>query len=413
MANGTFGLQDEAEIIKSGVRDVFTPHIPVDDISHFFGREDEATRLVSVINSPGQHILLYGDRGVGKTSLAKITCKLILQKIQKGDFFEKRCDSDDTFSSIFEDPLEKCGIDLSFKEETRTHNQGGGAGINTGFVKADLSSKRERKETKISSFKPDSPSWVAKQIGSLSGILLIDEADAISNNSDKKKIAELIKLLSDSNSPFKIVVVGIAQTGEELTAGHPSVERCLKEVALQRMTEDDLKKIILNGMRKLSLRPDDAVVDKIVDISAGYPHFAHLVSLKCAESAILSKNKHITKETLKGALDESVKDSEGALQRMLESTLRALNKPQEYKFLLLTASYCSTPEFRSSELRDKLQEKFGIDVDSKALSRRLTKLTEGDRVTILEKPARGCFKFTDPRMPSFLKMALNTDDTEI
>jgi Cdc6-like AAA superfamily ATPase len=413
VANGTFGLQDEAKIIRSGVRDVFTPHIPVDDASHFFGREDEATRLVSVINSPGQHILLYGDRGVGKTSLAKTTCKLILQKIQKGDFFEKRCDSQDTFASIFEEPLKACGVDLAFKEETKTLNQGGGAGISAVFAKADLSSKREIKKTNISSYKPDSPSWVANQLKLLSGIILIDEADAITHDSDKKKIAELIKQLSDSNSPFKIVIVGIAQTGEELTAGHPSVERCLKEVLLQRMIDDDLKKIILNGMNKLSLRPDDIVVNKIVEISAGYPHFTHLVCLKCAESAIVASNKHLTRETLKGALNEAVKDSEGALQRMLESTLRVLNKPQECKFLLLTASYCSTPEFRSSELRDKLKDRFDMDIDSKVLSRRLSKLTEGENTTILEKPARGCFKFTDPRMPSFLKMALNNDDVEI
>jgi len=413
LANGNFGLKDEFTIITSGIRDVFTPHIPVDEISHFFGREDEATRLVSVINSPGQHILLYGDRGVGKTSLAKTTCKLILQKLQRGDFFEKRCDSGDTFSSIFEEPLEKVGIDFSFKEKTQTHNQGGGAEINAGFVKADLSSKRETKTTQTATFKPDSPSWVANQLKSLSGIMLIDEADAISSNKDKKKIAELIKLLSDYNSTFKLVVVGIAATGEELTAGHPSVERCLKEVALQRMSDDDLKKIILNGMNSLSLRPDDSVVEKIVDISAGYPHFTHLVSLKCGESAIINDNRHVTKEVLKGALNEAVKDSEGALQRMLESTLRVLNTPQEYKLLLLTAAYCNTPEFRSVELRERLQSKFNIEVDSKALSRRLTKLTQGDTTTILYKPARGCFQLSDPRMPSFLKMALNSDDHDI
>jgi Cdc6-like AAA superfamily ATPase len=413
LANGNFGLDNEAIIIKSGIREVFTPHIPVDEISHFFGREDEATRLVSVINSPGQHILLYGDRGVGKTSLAKTTCKLILQKLQRGHFFEKRCDSGDTFSSIFEEPLVECGVDFSLKETTNTHNQGGGAAINAGFAKADLSSKRETKTTNTAIFKPESPSWVASKLKSLSGIMLIDEADAIQSSDDKKKIAELIKLLSDQNSSFKLVVVGIAVTGEELTAGHPSVERCLKEVALQRMCEDDLKKIILNGMNALSLRPDDAVVDKIVDISAGYPHFTHLISLKCGESAIVNENKHITKDVLKYALNEAVKDSEGALQRMLEGTLRALNTPQEYKFLLLTASYCKTPEFRSSELREKLKSKFNVEVDSKTLSRRLTRLTQGSETTILYKPARGCFQFTDQRMPSFLKMALNSDDNEI
>ena len=366
-----------------------------------------------MISSPGQHILLYGDRGVGKTSLANTTCKLILQKLQQGLLFEKRCDSDDTFSSIFEAPLEALGIDLSFKEVTKTHNQGGGAAISVGLAKADLSSIRATKTTTTTTFKPDSPSWVANQLKSLSGIMLIDEADAIQANSDKKKIAELIKLLSDQNSRFKLVVVGIASTGEELTAAHPSVERCLKEVSLQRMCDDDLKKIILNGMNLLGLRPDDSVVDKIVDISAGYPHFTHLVSLKCGESAIINSNKHITKEVLKKALDEAVKDSEGALQRMLENTLRVLNTPQEYKFLLLTASYCNTPEFRSSELREKLNDKFGVDIDSKTLSRRLTKLTKGSETTILYKSARGCFQFSDPRMPSFLKMALNSDDNEI
>ena len=166
-------------------------------------------------------------------------------------------------------------------------------------------------------------------------------------------------------------------------------------------------------MQRLLLRPDDDVVNKIVDISAGYPHFTHLISLKCGEAALINKNKHITTDVLKFALNEAVKDSEGALQRMLESTLRVLNTPQEYKLLLLTASYCNTPEFRSAELRDKLKSRFNVEVDSKALSRRLTKLTQGDEVTILYKPARGCFQFTDPRMPSFLKMALNSDDNEI
>ena len=405
LANGFFGLDDEVLIIESGVRDVFTPHTPVDEITHFFGREDEASRLVSVINSPGQHILVYGDRGVGKTSLAKTTCNMLLHKIQKGHLFEKRCDSSDTFSSLFLDPLAEVGIDLSLQEQVVTQNSGGGAKLNVGVAKIDVSSKRETRLKSVPSINPDSPSWVAKQLRDLNGICLIDEADALLCELEKKKIAELVKLLSDYKSPFKLVIVGIAKTGEELTAGHPSVERCLKEVQLSRMSDDDLKKIILNGFKKVNLIADDEVVKKIVDISAGFPHFTHLICLKCAEKALVSGNRHITNMILTGALEEAVKDSEGALKRMYESTLRALNKPLEYKVLLLAASYCKVPEFRSSELRSTLEEKFSVNIDSQALSRRLTSLTKGDEVTILSKPARGCFQFTDPRMPSFLKMA--------
>ncbi|WP_181257733.1 nSTAND1 domain-containing NTPase [Vibrio splendidus] len=413
MANGYFGLDDEVLILESGVREIFTPHTPVDEISHFFGREDEASRLVSVINSPGQHILVYGDRGVGKTSLAKTTCNMLLHKMQKGHLFEKRCDSSDTFSTLFLEPLAEVGIDLSLKEQTLTQNSGGGAKLSVGLAKADLSTKNETKLTSVSTINPDSPSWVAKQLKQLKGTCLIDEADAIVCEIEKKKIAELVKLLSDYNSPFKLVIVGIAKTGEELTAGHPSVERCLKEVQLSRMSDDDLKKIILNGFKKVNLIVGDEVVTKIVDISAGFPHFTHLICLKSAERALVNKNRHITSEVLAIGLEEAVKDSEGILKRMYESTLRALNTPQEYKLLLLAASYCRVPEFRSSELRDELDNRFGVEVDSKALSRRLTNLTKGDSVTILSKPARGCFQFTDPRMPSFLKMAISQSQSEI
>jgi len=411
MANGSFGLEKEGVIHRSGVRKVFTPHTPVDEIEHFFGREDEASRLVSVINSPGQHILVYGDRGVGKTSLSKTACRVLLQGvIQQGEFFEKRCGADDSFSTIVEEPLAAVGVDLSFKEKSKTHNEGGGAKVDAFILKADLSSKRETKTTQTSTLRPDSPSWVANKLHNLKGVFLIDETDALVCDIDKKKIAELIKMLSDSKSEFKLVVVGIASTGEELTAGHPSVERCLKEVPLLRMTDDDLKKIIYNGMKKLHLVCDTEVVDKIVDISAGFPHFTHLISLKCAESAVVDGNRHITLESLKKALEESVKESEGTLRSVLDSTLRVLTKPEEYRLLLLAASYCKTPEFRSSELRDKLSLMFGVEIDSRSLSRRLTTLTKGEEVTILSKPARGCFQFTDPRMPSFLKMALSKDD---
>ena len=409
MSDVDFGLKREGLILRSGVREVFTPHIPVDEISNFFGREDEVSRFVSLVNSPGQHILLYGDRGVGKTSLAVTTCKLILQKLQRGHLFEKKCDSGDTFPSILAEPLSRVGVNLSLKEKVNSHNEGMGAGISAGFAKADLGSKREVKVTSLSDAKPDSPSWVADKIRGLSGLFLIDEADAIQSQDDKKKLAELVKCLSDYNSKFKVVIVGIANTGTELVAGHPSVQRCLKEVGLERMSEDDVRKIILNGMNKVSLRIPDEVVEKIVEISAGFPHFTHLICLKLAETAITNREHHLNSNMLHDGLQDAVRDSQGRLRHMYEESLRSIKNQKEYKLLLLAASYCNTPEFRSAELREKMSQLFNVELDSAGLSRRLTKLTKGEDETILTKPAKGCFQFTDPRMPCFIKMALSEE----
>lgn len=73
-----FGLARERKINASSVRKVFTPHEPIRDQQLFFGRQREVQSLIEQLNTPGQHALLFGDRGVGKSSLANVAADLIL-----------------------------------------------------------------------------------------------------------------------------------------------------------------------------------------------------------------------------------------------------------------------------------------------------------------------------------------------
>src|ERR671939_564948 len=54
------------------VAQVFTPSAPVSDLSFLSGRLGQISDLVSAVSQRGQHVALYGERGVGKTSLANI-----------------------------------------------------------------------------------------------------------------------------------------------------------------------------------------------------------------------------------------------------------------------------------------------------------------------------------------------------
>ena len=410
MSAGAFGIAKESRIVASRVREIFTPHSPVDDIAHFFGREDEASRFVSVINTQGQHVLVYGDRGVGKTSLAVTTCKVLLQKIMRGGkYIEKRCDSSDTFETIVATLLAQLGIEFRAKEVSSTKNSGGDAKISAGFVSASLDSHAQA-TTKVSHQSSiTSPSWVADQLRDRSGIFLIDEIDAIANAGERKKLAELVKLLSDNKSRLKVVMVGIAGTGSDLTAGHPSVQRCLKEVELKRMADDDIRKIIVSGFKKAGQFPTEDVIDRITDISAGLPHFTHLICLKCAEASVTSGNKHINLDVLAAALAESVKDSENALKDTYTNCVHSFNKPQEYKVILLGAAYCKNADFRAFDVLQQLADKIGLVVDAAVITRRLTAISRKECNRIVEKSGRGHFRFTDPRMPSFVKMVYGVD----
>lgn len=43
---------------------------PVRSIEHLYGRNNELNRINKALVMPGRHIFIYGDRGVGKSSLA-------------------------------------------------------------------------------------------------------------------------------------------------------------------------------------------------------------------------------------------------------------------------------------------------------------------------------------------------------
>jgi replication-associated recombination protein RarA len=50
----------------------FTPNVPVSENDLFAARIEEVRRVCDAINQRGQHAVVYGERGVGKTSLANI-----------------------------------------------------------------------------------------------------------------------------------------------------------------------------------------------------------------------------------------------------------------------------------------------------------------------------------------------------
>ena len=70
--------EDQAGKLRRYARvgEVFTPGAPVDRFALFAGRTPQIMSVVDAINQRGQHVVLYGERGVGKTSLANILAEV-------------------------------------------------------------------------------------------------------------------------------------------------------------------------------------------------------------------------------------------------------------------------------------------------------------------------------------------------
>ncbi|MFQ9317273.1 AAA family ATPase [Dysgonomonas mossii] len=390
----TFG-EDERRISKSGVRHIFTPHKPIDDERIFKGRGDEMKQILSTLNTPGQHALLYGDRGVGKSSLANIAAQHLV-KITKQKLIIKRCDSSDTFLSIVESALDEVGFSPRTKSITSQK------GINVPLMQVGLSygNTIEKDGYMNQSF---SPSWVSSKIKDLDALLLIDEFDAVQGVENKFKIAELIKQLSDSNAKLKILIVGIAESASELTEGHPSVQRCLKEIKLNRMKYDELAQVIRAGAYLLSLTFEKDVIYRIVRLSSGYAYFTHLLALKASEEAIIDERNIIRTNNLNFAIEKAINDCESSLQQLYERSIQS--SIERYKKILYAVSLCNDEFIRNKDIKIKYENKFGEPLSQSSLRSCISKIVSNSNDKILKRIYKGVYRFSDPRMASYIRIA--------
>jgi hypothetical protein len=65
-------MTDEQKQKLGLVGQIYTPAYPIEIKELFSGRSEELMNMIGIINQKGRQAILYGDRGVGKTSFASI-----------------------------------------------------------------------------------------------------------------------------------------------------------------------------------------------------------------------------------------------------------------------------------------------------------------------------------------------------
>ena len=104
LQEGPRSVQEEADLAVARVvlPAVFTPHAPVASRELFAGRLSQIELLIGAVSQVGQHAILFGERGVGKTSLARLI-ESFWHAIARDDELvvcRVNCDTTDDFDSI-------------------------------------------------------------------------------------------------------------------------------------------------------------------------------------------------------------------------------------------------------------------------------------------------------------------------
>ena len=109
-----FGGEGEPdyELLLANVGEVFRPSSPVQIRDFFAGRRSTIAKCLEAIQTPGMHIVLHGNRGVGKTSLANVIRILhsmnsqgVVDKVSSRSLWVS-CDSVDTYQAVWRQAFE-------------------------------------------------------------------------------------------------------------------------------------------------------------------------------------------------------------------------------------------------------------------------------------------------------------------
>ena len=82
--------------------EAFTPHQPIHIPEFLAGRQGILYRVTDAVNTEGLHIVLFGDRGIGKTSVARVLQLHLQQPHKEGRrVLYVSCSSEDDYSTIW------------------------------------------------------------------------------------------------------------------------------------------------------------------------------------------------------------------------------------------------------------------------------------------------------------------------
>jgi Cdc6-like AAA superfamily ATPase len=388
------GDQEHLRLIQS-LAQAFRPAAPIDRSTLFSGRTTQLADLFGVAEQPGQHAIVYGERGVGKTSLVMVATEMLGAA---GDVLTARttCDRSDTFGSVWWKVLDQIrvlvtrpGVGFSASPTERSHSAAGLLGSDA------------------------TPYAVRRSIESIAGdkrvVVLIDEFDRLGTDDARLLFADTIKTLSDELVRATVVLVGVADTVDELIAEHQSIERAVVQIHMPRMSREELERIVTHGMETAGLTIEPAAVGTIALLAQGLPHYAHLLGQISGRVALDDLRTKVRTSDVDTAVEEAIEKTQ---QTVLEAYSRATAETRAtlYPKVVLACAMARGDEFGffgAGDVRETLGEIAGKSYDTRAFNRHLDELAGPERGNMLQKRAgvgNARYRFGNPLLQPYVLM---------
>lgn len=318
------------EAFKAALKENFTPSNSIKTPERLFGRDKALQQIERALASQGRQVFIYGDRGVGKTSVA-LTAAYMLNDSSDEPIYVA-CGESDNFADAIASVGNAC-IPIERRiEGAGTGPELGGTFFNVGAsFKAGTKSQAKVTAPKTLNDALDILRYVLKKRhGKI--VVVIDEMERLPK-SEREKFAEVIKNLPEVDDRLKFIFCGIASTVDELLGSHPSAGRILETIPLERLHHNFLWDIIKVVGDKVGISIARETLVRISQISDGFPHYVHLIgesmfwSVFDDENPVKEIERRHFKEGVAGALDRA----EAPLRHQYEKATMKTKNTEDYE----------------------------------------------------------------------------------
>lgn len=384
---------DQADLARIRVQlpRVFTPGAPISRRDFLAGRKAQIDQIIGAVSRPGQHTVIYGERGVGKTSLAGLVHEFWLDASRDQHLIAVRinCDPLDDYATIWANIAEEIQAQLK--------SRGGEDDQSIDQLAAIIAGQA-------------TPNIIRRMFQSTSYpfIVVIDEFDRINDEPTVGLLADTIKSLSDHWVNATLIIVGVADSLDELLHEHASIDRALIQVPVRRMNTDELNSILSNGVNSVGMTLAERARAFITRISQGLPYYVHLLGLTSALVSLAAERTEITFEDVVYGLRDAVDNAEATVGSAYYQATVSPRKDNLYKEVLLACTLAPVDAlgyFQPASIREPLESIVKRECQIGTYTRQLEALSSDRRGSVLQKSGekrRQRFRFKDPLLKPYI-----------
>ncbi|SDB74440.1 AAA family ATPase [Belnapia rosea] len=392
------------------LRRTLSPSSPIRTPEFLRGRERSLEQIRRAFVQRGRQVFIYGDRGVGKTSLALTAAyehqpsgyePLILSC--RGSFFEI---ARDLLNRMAQRSVllskETRGREFSLTQVFGVKGNQSVETVRVGEIRSlndFMAALRELCDT-----------------GQQGRVCVFDEFELVASQDDRRLFGDFIKQLADQEVPIYVIFCGIGDSVAALLDDHPSAPRYLAAVELARLSYDAGFEIMKGAAEELGAEIEYNTRVRIATISDGFPHYVHLICEKlfwemyeCPDAVAVSNIDHYRR-----AVRAAVEDAQPYLRSLYDKAVRKYQR--DYEHVLWAAADHPNLERRSIEIFETYCTLFQEEkarLPREKFNQRLNALKTPSHGQVLIGTRQGWYRFRESMLRGYARLKAEEEGVEL